>query len=120
MRESVRQVTKDPVMLRIMDALHEKGSTAKELIAYLGICKNSFDNWKYGSSKSYLIHIVGIADYLGLSIDFLLRGKEMDASVFTAEEQNLICKYRGLSKRRRDIVHDLLDDLAELTETEKQ
>ncbi len=120
MRKTVREVTKDPVMLRIMDVLYEKGSTAQELIAYLGIGKNSFDNWKFGTSKSYLSHIAGISDYLGVSLDFLIRGKEMNADEFTVEEQNLLYGYRSLNKRRRDMVHGLLDDLAELTEMEKQ
>ncbi len=44
----------------------------------------------------------------------------MNADEFTVEEQNLLYGYRSLNKRRRDMVHGLLDDLAELTEMEKQ
>ena len=57
-------------------------------------------------------HIDGIADYLGVSIDFLVRGHETDG--FVAEEKKFIDIYCKLSRRRQEMILSLLNDFAEV------
>lgn len=57
---------------RILKLLDEQGKKQKELTDYLGISKNSFTDWKSGRIKSYTKHISKIAEFLGVSSDYLL------------------------------------------------
>ena len=61
----------------IVALLEEQKKTQKELCDYLGITKNAFTDWKSGRIKSYTKYLPQIADYFGVSVDFLL-GKETD------------------------------------------
>lgn len=60
---------------KILEELRKQKKTQKDLTDYLGLQKNAFSNWKHGNNTSYLKHLPKIADYLGVSIDYLL-GKE--------------------------------------------
>lgn len=60
---------------RICELLKEQGKMQKDLTDYLGVSKNHFTDWKSGRIKSYMKHLPQIADFFGVSVDFLL-GKE--------------------------------------------
>ena len=120
MRKSVREVTPDPIMQRIMDALEKCGLSANELVTELGLGKNTFDNWKFGSSKSYLKYIDKIADITGTSLDYLIRGTEMNIDSFTAIEKEIVEKFRLLNRERQDLVYKMLSDLEKLTGVEPE
>lgn len=57
---------------KISELLSEQGKTQKELTDYLGITKNAFTDWKSGRIKSYNKHLDKIAEFFGVSVDYLL------------------------------------------------
>ena len=116
MRTLKREITDDPIVQRIIYALKENGKTANDLIKYLKVGKNIFDTWKFSGSKSYMSYIDKIADFTGTSIDFLVRGVEMDGSTFTGAEQELVLRYRKLNEKRQRMIWNLLKDFESLTE----
>ena len=60
---------------RISDILLRSGKKQKELMEYLGVSPNLFTEWKAGRNKSYNKYIPQIAEFLGVTPDYLL-GKE--------------------------------------------
>ena len=60
------------VLDKICELLKQQGKKQKDLTDYLGITKNSFTDWKSGRIKSYTKHIPKIAEFLGVSTDYLL------------------------------------------------
>lgn len=56
----------------ISNLLKEQNKKQKDLTDYLGITKNSFTNWKSGQNKSYKKYIPQIAEFFGVSTDYLL------------------------------------------------
>lgn len=60
---------------KIVEELKKQRKTQKDLTDYLGLQKNAFSNWKHGNNTSYLKHLPKIAEFLNVSIDYLL-GKE--------------------------------------------
>ena len=46
---------------------------------YLGLSKNVFTEWKSGRATSYMKHLPKIAEFFGVSVDYLL-GKETPAT----------------------------------------
>ena len=56
----------------ITELLKKNHKTQKDLTDFLGITKNSFTNWKAGHNTSYVKHLPQIADFFGVSTDYLL------------------------------------------------
>ena len=63
------------VLHRIIRLLKENNKKQIDLTDYLGISKNAFTNWKIGDNSSYMKHLPKIAEFFGVSVDYLL-GKE--------------------------------------------
>ena len=112
----MRTLTTDPIVHRIIASLKRSGKTASALIEYLGVGKNTIDTWKFSGSKSYMSYIDKIADFTGVSIDYLVRGEEMTVNTLTATELDLVKRYRNLSDKRREVVLDVLKGLEKIEE----
>lgn len=56
---------------KIFLLLSETKKTQKELTDYLGIEKSTFSQWKKGANQSYKKHISRIADFFGVTTDWL-------------------------------------------------
>lgn len=70
----------------ISSLLKEQGKTQKELCEFLGIKKNAFTNWKSGVNKSYVKYLPQIADFLGVSVDYLLGKTEIRKGAVPTEQ----------------------------------
>ena len=60
------------VLNNIFLELKNQNRKQKELTDYLGISKNVFTDWKSGKNKSYMKYLPQIAEFLGVSVDYLL------------------------------------------------
>lgn len=56
----------------IIELLEKQNKKQKELTDYLGISKNALTDWKSGRIKSYTKHLPKIAEFFGVSVDYLL------------------------------------------------
>lgn len=63
------------VLTKILLLLDEKNIQQKELSDYLGLSKNTITGWKNGNNRSYMKYLSQIAEFFGVSVDYLL-GKE--------------------------------------------
>ncbi len=61
-------------IISLLEIQHKK---QKELTDYLGISKNRFTDWKCGRIKSYQKYLPQIAEFFGVSVDYLL-GKTLE------------------------------------------
>lgn len=52
--------------------LIENNDDATGLASYLGIGEHNIDAWKNGDSKTYILHLKKIAEYFGVSTNYLL------------------------------------------------
>ena len=108
---ATRALTTDPIVNRIIASLQRSGKTAAALIKYLGVGKNIIDTWKFTGSKSYMFYIDKIADFTGVSIDYLVRGEDMTVNTLTAAELDWVKRYRDLSDKRREVILEVLNGL---------
>ena len=69
------------IINKIVELLNKQGRTQKELTDFLGITNNAFTDWKSGRIKSYNKYLSEIAEFLGVSVDYLL-GKEPPVDIF--------------------------------------
>jgi len=56
--------------------LDKKGITPYRLAKDIGICQMTLSQWKNGRSTPKVDKLQKIADYFGVTIDYLLNGKE--------------------------------------------
>ena len=66
----------------------------------------SFSNWKQGRSKSYQKNIVEIAEFMGFSPGYLLRGivDGPEEGTKTAVEDEMLRVFRKLSPKKKECV----------------
>ena len=100
----------DLCLQRIIDEMKLNGKKQYELTDYLGLRHATFGNWKKGMNSSYKKYIHAIADFLGVSVEYL-RGEtdvkqkpsvlsdrgQWDGAVkvLTPHEERLILAYRA-------------------------
>ena len=94
----------DPVFERIDRLLKERGESQQHLLTKIGMNRWVYSSWKQGKSKSYLKEIVGIANFLDVSPDYLLRGIEDENGKASkaAAEDDLIRIFRQLDFERQE------------------
>lgn len=52
--------------------MKEQRVSQQEICRYLNLTKQNFSDWKSGKSESYLKYLPQIAEYLDVSVDYLL------------------------------------------------
>ena len=81
-------------MERISDLLSEKKISQKQFMADLKLSTATFSEWKAGRVKSYKKYIEEIADYLGVSVDYLLgRTDDPHPAISNDDVKNAIDEY---------------------------
>ena len=111
-----REVSKDPVLHRIMDALRERKRSNKDLEHHLHLANGTFVNWKFNGIKSYLSHIKEIAEFLNVSTDYLLNGNELEiksSGEITAAELEIIQMFRKVDLKGQECILEILRRFAE-------
>jgi len=94
----------DKTLERILYLMKEKRMTAVAMEELLGVPHGAFSNWKRGKGKSYYEHIERIADLLGVSIDYLVRGEDVANESLSQQEAELLRMYRQLSDDAKDVI----------------
>ena len=61
---------------KIKELLSQKGLKQKDLTDFLNLSKNAFTNWNNGNNNSYMKHLPKIAEFLGVSVDYLVGNEE--------------------------------------------
>jgi transcriptional regulator with XRE-family HTH domain len=66
----------DIMLERILKLIGDKRGAIKDLATYLGISGNNISDWKSGRAKSYRLYLPQIAEYYGVSLDWLSGNSE--------------------------------------------
>lgn len=110
--------------------LEEKGITPYRVGKETGIAPSTFTDWKSGRSAPKQEKLKKIADYLNVSVDYLMTGKEPQADYLYTDENaeflievtkmaknkafiEKMTKYMSLLNENRKSVDDMIDFLYE-------
>lgn len=105
---------------RIFELLDSRDIEQQALAEYIGIKRQNITEWKAGRTHSYNKYINQIADFFGVTVDYLLNGDEtptfkekraIDALIKTYSSDELAeisSLSRDEAKQVVDFVHDLL------------
>ncbi len=113
--EQSRIVKKSAILNRITSLLTEKGKQHKDLIEYLKLPIGTYGNWVRGRGFSYVLYIDEIAEYLDVSVYYLLTGEDpyehLLRKEFRADEAELLRKYNLLTVNSQKAVIEIIDTL---------
>lgn len=103
---------------------NSRGVTPYKVSKETKIASSTFSDWKNGKSKPKSEKLQKIADFFGVSVDYLINGEERE---FTKEQAQLdlkiskdlalkeaIKKYYALSAQKQKHVLELIDLLSEV------
>ena len=91
---------------RIDNLLHSISQTRVNLCDSLGIKKQSLTDWKNRGTIPAADVALKIADYLNVSLEYLLYGTE---KTFSNDELNLISRYRDFTPEQKTTVKAVFD-----------
>ena len=94
----------DDTLIRILELMQEKEISETEIQRLIGVPKGSFSNWKRNSGHSYYRYVDVIADRLGVTIDYLIRGHETFNGAMTEEEVEVLNNYRRLTPKGKKVI----------------
>ncbi len=84
---------------RIFLLLKEKSLKQKDLAIQTGISSSAVSDWKKKGTNPAAENLSVIADFLGVSIEYLCTGKERSATSLSLDEQECLEKFSKLKPR---------------------
>lgn len=93
-------------MDRVESILKEKRLTQKELAEDLGLRRPTLSDWKKNGAVPAADICLRIAEYLGVSVEWLVTGKE---TALTSEEKTLLKQWKILTPDQKDTLLTLLN-----------
>lgn len=103
-------------MDRVEMILKQKKQTQKELAEELGLRRPSLSDWKKNGSVPAGDVCLKIANYLKVSVEWLISGKEGGLS---KEESELLAQWSMLSPEQKNNINILLDGWKKARDNEK-
>lgn len=115
------------VIERILKLISQKGITEQKFLSDLHLNRTLLSDWKSGKSKSYRKHIAEIAEYFGVSTDYLLTGSKtasLSPNDDVPEEFVLMARKTGdipIEKRKQlyKFLNSTIDTFLEALDDEK-
>ena len=101
-----RKMTDNPVVIRIVKLIKEKGKRERDLTDYLGLSPGAMSKWKYDGSYVYTKYIYEICEFLDTTPNYLFFGEEDEEERLTPEEKELIITYRNLDEGRKRCIRE--------------
>lgn len=79
----------DITLSRIISELKSLKKTQTDLTTYIGVSDSSFGNWKKGLNSSYKKYIHAIAEFLGVSVEYLRGETDTKEKPLSENEERL-------------------------------
>ena len=95
---------------RIQIKLKEKGLNISRLEKECNLGNGTIKRWE--SNKPSIDKVEKVANFLGVSIEWLITGKE--APDLSEDEQQLLTKYRSCSTKGKDRIQETAEEMQQL------
>ena len=106
-------------MKRLKELRKEKNILQKDVAKELNIKNTTYSNWEVGVSEPDIQSLKKLADFFGVSIDYLVGREEEDGVVIVSgnelskDESALIDKLRCLDPLNKELAYQYVDFLSE-------
>ncbi|WP_342564658.1 helix-turn-helix domain-containing protein [Paenibacillus sp. FSL R7-0345] len=89
---------------RIEDLIKQRGITKKSFCEQLNISLGNFGDWRSGKSTPGTLHLINIAEFFHVSLDWLMLGKQTADKVREEGEAYLSAQTRQLSCQSEELL----------------
>lgn len=114
----------DEIYVRFEELKKKSGTTSYAVAKATGITTTTLSNWKKGKYTPKQDKLQLIADFFGVTLDYLVNGSEKEMSFSEQSELwikirhnkdllNALNKYMNLSEKKKKHIHDTIDVLSE-------
>lgn len=88
---------------RIQDLLDAKRMSAIDMCKTCGISSGNVSDWKSGRSAPSATKLIAIADYFGVSVDYLM-GRSSETILETDDERELLKIYKSADREGKTMI----------------
>lgn len=106
-------MTKIPILFNLMK---EKCITQKQLAANIGTSQGNVADWKSGKSAPSIDKLPLIADYLEVSVDYLLGRSEPAVPALDPESKEILDMYGSLTPEQQNFIKITIQGLLSANE----
>jgi transcriptional regulator with XRE-family HTH domain len=75
----------NPILDRLFALMEERGIKAKQVTTDLNLSNSSFTDWRKGKGSPGVEALTKMAEYFGVSLDYLILGKESESDFMTSQ-----------------------------------
>lgn len=95
-------------MIKLFELRKEKELSQREIAKIFNVSQSTYNNWENGNTQPSIEQLIALADYFGVSIDYLV-GREGEDGVIvkTHDDENAV----NLDKASRDALNEFLKTL---------
>ena len=90
-------------MIKLSELRNEKGLTQREIAKIFNVSQGTYNNWENGKTQPSIEQLVTIADFFGVSIDYLVGREGEDGVIASAKDDRI-----NLSTESRDALYEFL------------
>lgn len=95
-------------MIKLSELRNEKGLTQREIAKIFSISQGTYNNWENGKTQPSIEQLVAIADFFGVSIDYLVGREGEDGIIACAKDDRI-----NLSDKSRDALYEFLKTISD-------
>jgi transcriptional regulator with XRE-family HTH domain len=95
-------------------AVRKAKCTQKELADYLGISQQEISRYERGEIKASINYLCDVADFCGVSVDYILGREARDRVLLRPDETHLLEIYGSLTEENRLRLTERAETLSEL------
>ena len=95
-------------MLRLREIRKSRNTTMKKLGAELGLAESTISLYESGKRQPDFETVVKLADYFGVSVDYLL-GRDVKEPSLTDDEAFLLGSYRGFNGKGKERAREFVN-----------
>lgn len=101
------------IFRRMDDELVRQGKTQAALIGSLDLPRGTYSAWKAAKSRNFCEHLGAIAEFLSVSVEYLVTGKDAEKNLTNPREEELLLLYRELNPEKQDVLRHIAKLLSE-------
>ena len=110
-----KEMTNNPVVIRIIELVKKLGKKEIDLAEYLHVPTGSMAKWKYYGGTSYLRYIDQICEFLDTTPNYLFWGEEETEGQLSYSEKEMIRVYRNLEDGKKKCIRETMKYFSEST-----
>lgn len=95
-------------MIKLSELRNEKGLTQREIAKIFNVSQGTYNNWENGKTQPSIEQLVAIADFFGVSIDYLVGREGEDGVIASAKDDRI-----NLSDKSRDALYEFLKTISD-------